>query len=94
MGFTLWWLLLLQSAGLRVCRLQWLQHMGSVVVSHGLSCPAASGIFPDQGSNLCSLPQQVNSQPLDHQGSSGLSFIFKKTLVPLAPDLCGPLVWL
>ena len=29
--------------------------MGSVVVAHGLSCPAACGIFPDQGSNLCPL---------------------------------------
>ena len=25
--------------------------MGSVVVAHGLSCSAACGIFPDQGSN-------------------------------------------
>ena len=24
----------------------------SVVVAHGISCPAACGIFPDQGSNL------------------------------------------
>ena len=24
---------------------------GSIVVAHGLSCPAACGIFPDQGSN-------------------------------------------
>ena len=27
----------------------------SVVVVHGLSCPAACGIFPDQGSNRCPL---------------------------------------
>ena len=25
----------------------------SVVVAHGLSCPMAYGIFPDQGLNLC-----------------------------------------
>ena len=29
--------------------------MGSVVVAHGLSCPVAGGIFPDQGSNPCPL---------------------------------------
>ena len=28
---------------------------GSVVVAHGPSCPAACGIFPDQGSNPCPL---------------------------------------
>jgi hypothetical protein len=27
----------------------------SVVVVRGLSCPAACGIFPDQGSNWCPL---------------------------------------
>ena len=27
----------------------------SVVVEHGLSCYAAAGIFPDQGSNPCLL---------------------------------------
>ena len=27
---------------------------GSAVVAHGLSCPAACGIFPDQGSNTVS----------------------------------------
>ena len=25
--------------------------LGSTVVAHGVSCPAACGIFPDQGSN-------------------------------------------
>ena len=33
----------------------------SVVVAHGLSCSAAFGIFPDQSSNLCPLPQQADS---------------------------------
>ena len=41
----------------------------SVIVAHGLSCSAACGIFPDQGSNLCPLHWQVDSQPLRHQGS-------------------------
>ena len=42
---------------------------GSVVVAHGLSCSAACGIFPDQGSNPCPLHWQAGSQPLHHQGS-------------------------
>ena len=42
---------------------------GSVVVAHGLSRSAACGIFPDQGSNLCPLHWQADSQPLRHQGS-------------------------
>ena len=42
---------------------------GSVVVAHGLSCSAACGIFPDQGSNPCALHRQKDSQRLRHQGS-------------------------
>ena len=38
-------------------------------MAHGLSCSAACGIFPDQGSNPCSLHWQADSQPLRHQGS-------------------------
>ena len=53
--------LLLRSTGSR-----W---AGSVVVSHGPSCSAACGIFPDQGSNPCPLHWQADSQPLRHQGS-------------------------
>ena len=37
----------------------------SVVAAHGLRCPMECGIFPDQGSNPCSLP-------LDRQGSPNL----------------------
>ena len=33
----------------------------SVVVAHGLSCPAACGILPDQGLNGCPLHWQVDS---------------------------------
>ena len=40
-------------------------------MAHGLSCSAACGIFPDQGSNPCPLPWQADSQPLRHQGSPG-----------------------
>ena len=50
---------------------------GSVTVAHGPSCSAACGIFPDQGSNPCSLHWQADSQPLRHQGSP-LSNFFKK----------------
>ena len=48
---------------------------GSVVVAHGLSCSAACGIFPDQGSNPCPLHWQADSQPLRHQGSRYFFFI-------------------
>ena len=36
------------------------ESVGSVVVAHGLSCPKTYGIFPDQGSNLCSLHRQAD----------------------------------
>ena len=45
------------------------QSTGSVVVALWLSCPAACGIFPDQGSNLGLQHQQVDSLSLSHQGS-------------------------
>ena len=55
---------------------QQFQHTGSVVVACGLStcgtwlsCSLACGIFQEQGSNLCPLYWQADSQPLDHQGS-------------------------
>ena len=38
-----------------------LRSAGSVVVAHGLSCSAACGIFPDQGSNPCPLHWQADS---------------------------------
>ena len=47
-GFSLWLLLLLRSTG-------------SVVVVYRLSCSAACGIFPDQGSSSCPLHYQVGS---------------------------------
>ena len=45
---------------------------GSVVVAHRPSCSTACGILPDQGSNLCPLHRQADSQPLRHQGSPTL----------------------
>ena len=56
--------LLLWSTGSR--------RIGSVVVAHGPSCSTACGIFPDQGSNPCTLHWQADSQPLRHQGSPSL----------------------
>ena len=48
-------------------RLQWLWNEGSVVVTHGLSCPEACGIFPDRGSNSHPLHWQFSSlQSLSH----------------------------
>ena len=59
--------------GLLMCWLPLLHRLwgvrASVAVLHGLGCPVARGIFLDQRSNLCSLHWQVDSQPLDHQGS-------------------------
>ena len=42
------------------CRARALDTQPSVVVAHGLSRCAACGILPDQGSNLCPLPWQVD----------------------------------
>ena len=39
----------------------------SIVVAHRFSRSAASGIFPDQGLNLCLLHWQADSLPLSHQ---------------------------
>ena len=52
-GFSLRRLLLLWSTGSR--------RAGFSSCGHGLSCSAACGIFPDQGSNPCSLHWQVDS---------------------------------
>ena len=46
-----------------------LSSTGSVVVAHGLGCPEARGIFPNQESNQCPLLSQEVSLPLSHQGS-------------------------
>ena len=48
-------------AGFSSCSSQALEPVGSVVVVHGLSCSLACGIFPNQGSNPCSLRWQADS---------------------------------
>ena len=50
-----------------------LGQQASVDAAHGLICPAARGIFPDQGLNLCPSHWQASSLPLDHQGSTSAS---------------------
>ena len=77
--------LLLRSTGSR--------RAGSVVVAHGLSCSAACGIFPDQGSNPCPLHRQADSQPLRHQGSPVpvFSFLMWGVLPHLGTEaVCAP----
>ena len=46
----------------------------SLVVAHGLNCPMLCGIFPDQGSDQCTVNWQAASSPVDHQGSLPVSF--------------------
>ena len=53
--------------------LQWLQHMGLVIVAHGFSYSTARGLFLDRGLNPCPLHWQTDSHPLCHQGSPILS---------------------
>ena len=60
------------STGSWTCGPRQLQHVGSVVTAHGLSCSIARGIFLDQGSNPYLLHWQVDSLPLSHQGSPDL----------------------
>ena len=68
-----------QCAGLSLSQPLWLQstgsrRAGSAIVAHGPSRSAPCGIFPDQGSNLCPLHWQADSQPLRHQGSPKVHF--------------------
>ena len=53
---------------LSTCSSQALEHRFSSSGFHGLSCSAACGIFPDQGSDLRLLHWQADSLPLSHQG--------------------------
>ena len=56
--------------------------MDSGVVEHDLSCFSTSGIFLDQGLNLCSLHWQADSYLPHHQGSPGGPFIDARTEHP------------
>ena len=63
-------------------------------MAHGFNCPAACGIFPDQGSNSCLLHWQADSLPLSHQGSPPPQFIFfKPCVLNLTPVPCQRRQW-
>ena len=47
--------------GFSHCGAPALSHLGSVVVARGLGCPAANGIFPDQGWSPCPLHWKTDS---------------------------------
>ena len=61
-------------------------------MAHGLSCSAACGIFPDQGSNPCLLHWQADSQPLHHQGSPPSLSLEDSDHVPRGWGLMAPIV--
>ena len=79
MGFSLQWLLLLQSIGSRCTGFSScsLQALGDRLSSNGTQAEysATCVIFPDQGLNPCPLPWQVDSYPLDHQGHPSIVFL-------------------
>ena len=54
---------LLSSCGVRAshCSTWALECAGSVVVEHGLRCPKACGILPNQGLNSCPLNWQTDA---------------------------------
>ena len=62
--------LLLRSTGSR--------RAGSAIVTHGPSRSAARGILPDQGPNPRPLHRQADPQPLRHQGSPVLPFLYEE----------------
>ena len=79
--------LLLRSTGSR--------RAGSAIVAHGLSCSAACGILPDQGSNPCPLHWQADSQPLRHQGSPTFQFYgFFSLLFPCFLFFFPPIIFI
>ena len=55
---------------------------------HLLSCSAACGILPDQGSNPCLLHWQADSLPLSHEGSP-CSWLFIGSLALSPTDVKG-----
>ena len=65
---------------------------GSVVVAHGPSCSTACGTFPDQGSNLCPLHWQADSQPLRHQGSPTHPVLMPQSHILSLPFLLFPFI--
>ena len=63
-------------------------------MAHEVSCSAACGIFPDQGSNPCPLHWQADSSPLRHQGSPVPDFRGKAKLLTVDYDVtCGSVIY-
>ena len=79
-GLSLLQPLLLRSTGSR--------HAGSVIVAHGPSCSAACGIFPDQGSNLCPLHWQADSNHCATREALFIYFLFILFLAALGLRCC------
>ncbi|XP_073652396.1 protein BANP isoform X2 [Tursiops truncatus] len=71
-----------QYAGLSLLRRTGSGRAGSAAVAHEPSRSAACRIFPDRGTNSCPLHRQADSQPLRHQGSPRVGFLFCKCLFP------------
>ena len=85
---------LLYSCGVRTshwdsfsCCWAWALERGLSTVVHGLSCPRAWGIFPDQQLNSGLLYWQTYSLPLSHQGSPVLAVAQLLSRV----QLCDPM---
>ena len=72
-------------AGVSSCGSWALEHRLSSC-GHGLSCSAAYGIFPDQGSNLFLLHWQVDSSPQSHQGSACKYFFISPRVMQKMTD--------
>ena len=94
LGFSLQWLLLLQSVN-SVVVVPRLQSTGSIAVVHEFSCSVASGISPDRRLNLGVLRWQVDSLPQSHQGSPSVFFKKRKKKsnfsIPHDPRFCQEL---
>ena len=90
-GFSLRWLLLLQSPGSRPRGLSscgsWALEHRLHSVAHGLSCSMATWNLPIQGSNQCPLRCKVDSQSLNPQGSPKAAVLFQRVL---RAELCLP----
>ena len=96
----LWWLLLSQSKGSGVCGLQSLQHAGSAVVAHRLSCFVGCEIVPDQGSYLCPLHWKVDSPAISYWVNLGvfnlsvLHFTLCKLRILKVPSQNAVMYWM
>ena len=75
-----------------------LRRCSSRVPEHRLRRPVARGILPDQGSNPCLLPWQVDSLPLNQQGSPTQGTFVHTLLISVGASsngfLKGLIIWL